>query len=634
MVMEIFEKNLEVLEKYYPGMNRLIEKAKEDLVSKLEVIEEVSYTGEKILKIKKNEKTLFLNGKRDTTEPAQMWVKTLGKLERNAPVLLVGVGNPSYLKELVEQTDNRIAVIVYEPSLQIFLKFLEMVDIEKWMEKHLIVFWIDSLEDMDGAHIKEVLAKILTYEMLEYSKTFVLPNYEKLFPDKVVEFVKICKDIAFSELMLFNTRNAFSVVMVKNLFSNARYLCDGYKTTQIPQVIPQDMPGIVVAAGPSLNKNIHELKKAKGKAFIVAVDTAVKPLLQAGIMPDMFAIIDGLKPLELVQREEARNIPLLTMLNAASEVLEYHTGMKIFYNQGYQFAERIFLKSGHPIGDVPGGGSVATHVFSFLCKIGLKTIILVGQDLAFTGNKSHADGTFQQIMEEVDTSNFIMVEGDYEEMVPTRPDFKAYLDWYNWVVEGYKNRYKDFRVINATEGGAKINNTEIMTLKEAIEQECANREEMDIQKCLKKLPPMLDEDKRIWTVEYLKSIPEKCTLLREEAREIRKLYLKIDKICNRRKIEKKEYESILKKLNKRIEKIEDSSMYQLVEISMNNAAYILRGEQFLSEDSLQAEGKEIARKGILYMDNVMKAAESFKEYAEEIFGEKFAKEFGIRKDCK
>lgn len=47
-------------------------------------------------------------------------------------------------------------------------------------------------------------------------------------------------------------------------------------------------------------------------------------------------------------------------------------------------------------GDVATGGSVATNAFSLLYKIGLKTIILVGQDLALTGNKSHADGTFQE----------------------------------------------------------------------------------------------------------------------------------------------------------------------------------------------------------------------------------------------
>lgn len=58
-----------------------------------------------------------------------------------------------------------------------------------------------------------------------------------------------------------------------------------------------DTTGIVVAAGPSLNKNINELKKAKGKSLIIAVDTALKPLLRAGIVPDMFLLLMHKNPL-------------------------------------------------------------------------------------------------------------------------------------------------------------------------------------------------------------------------------------------------------------------------------------------------------------------------------------------------
>ena len=179
-----------------------------------------------------------------------------------------------------------------------------------------------------------MLEQVLRYELLDHVKYFVLPNYEILFPEEAVVFMKTCRDVALRALSRYETNILFAGVMVKNLFANARYLCDGYKTTQFVEVIPKDIPGIVVAAGPSLNKNIKELKKAKGKAFICAVDTAIKPLIKEGIIPDMFAVVDALKPIELVKMEEARQIPLLTTLNASPEVLEYHTGMKIFFNEG------------------------------------------------------------------------------------------------------------------------------------------------------------------------------------------------------------------------------------------------------------------------------------------------------------
>ena len=614
--MGIYEKNLRTLAAHYPEMDRRIEEAQVE--SAIEIIQETSFDGEKILKIKKDNKTCYLNGKRNAHELAQKWVEAMGDLQRDTPVLMMGVGNFFYLKELAEQMEKNLTIIVYEPSLQIFLKFLEMVDIQKWMEKHLIIFWVNGLEGMESKNMRGMLEQVLRYELLDHVKYFVLPNYEILFPEEAVVFMKTCRDVALRALSRYETNILFAGVMVKNLFANARYLCDCYKTTQFVEVIPKDIPGIVVAAGPSLNKNIKELKKAKGKAFICAVDTAIKPLIKEGIIPDMFAVVDALKPIELVKMEEARQIPLLTTLNASPEVLEYHTGMKIFFNEGYQFAEEIFKKSGHMEGDVSSGGSVATSIFSFLWKIGIETIILVGQDLAYTDNKAYADGTFQEKMKEEDTSNFIMVEGNFEEKIPTKPDLKLFIDWYNMYISGIKEKDKGLRVINATEGGAKIQNTEIITLKKAIEEECAK--EVDIKGCLKKLSPMLNEEAREWTINYLQGISEKFQKIKKDAAKMKKFYRKLDRICDKKNIDKKEYLSIMKKIEKQLKVIEAVDVYQLISITMSNAHYMLLGEQHVEQKSLQKEGKEIAQMGIAYVEDVERCAVVFQEYAEELFG--------------
>ena len=55
----------------------------------------------------------------------------------------------------------------------------------------------------------------------------------------------------------------------------------------------------------------------------------------------------------------------------------------------------------------------------------------------------------------------------------------------------------------------------------------------------------------------------------------------------------------MKKIGKAIEKIDAKSAYQLVSITLADAQFILKNEQFLHEDSVQKEGTEIARKGII-----------------------------------
>ena len=69
-----------------------------------------------------------------------------------------------------------------------------------------------------------------------------------------------------------------------------------------------------------------------------------------------------------------------------------------------------------------------------------------------------------------------------------------YLNWYNDYIKSCKEYRKAFRVINATEGGARIENTEIMSLREAIDNECVK--EVDIASCLQKLTPVLNSEER------------------------------------------------------------------------------------------------------------------------------------------
>ena len=52
---------------------------------------------------------------------------------------------------------------------------------------------------------------------------------------------------------------------------------------------------------------------------------------------------------------------------------------------------------------------------------------------------------------------------------------------------------------------------------------------------------------------------------------------------------------------------------------MNEAEYILRNEQFIQLDTIEKEGKEIARKGILYAQDIQKIALVLEDFAKQIF---------------
>ena len=86
--MNLYDRNIETLARYYPGMDKLIEQYKNESDSDLKIFEDVNIDGEKITKIQKDNKLFYLDGKRQPNEPARIWRQVLGNLRKNTPVFI------------------------------------------------------------------------------------------------------------------------------------------------------------------------------------------------------------------------------------------------------------------------------------------------------------------------------------------------------------------------------------------------------------------------------------------------------------------------------------------------------------------------------------------------------------------
>ena len=156
-----------------------------------------------------------------------------------------------------------------------------------------------------------------------------------------------------------------------------------------------------------------------------------------------------------------------------------------------------------------------------------------------------------------------------------------------------------------------------MTLKEAIAQTCTK--EVDIAACLDTLSPMLKEEDRVWAIDYLTSIPEQFESLKKKTEKLHKSYCSVERLCKQQKMDSKQYLTLLKTIKKQITTIENDDMYQLVTMTMPSALKIMRDEEFEHLNTLQEEGKEIARKGKLYTNLVTEGAGLLKTESEQIF---------------
>ena len=606
------DKNIALLDSIYPGIKKKIEEKKDELLQAegLEILEESAVSGECILKVKKEERSLYLAGKRSPSVPAKNQISLLGKIVPNAAVFMVGMGNMHYLEELWKVVDSSVIAFIYEPSFSIFYKQLEVVDLEPLLRDRLVVLVVEGINEEE---VDSILATVLVNDRIPLVKNFTLPNYEELFPEKIRDFYLKMKSIMETYEVNIHTKLFFDKVIADNLYHNSKYVGTSYAVNQLEGVFPNDIPAIVVSAGPSLDKNIHELKRAKNKAFIIAVDTALKPLMRAGVVPDMYAVIDGVKPLELVDVEGTEEIPLLALPVAAKAVFDYHKGKKFLVKQDHEYLNQMFAMNGKKFYSLVQGGSVATLAFSLVCHLGFSTVVFVGQDLAFTGNKSHADGTLK---DEVDPNakKQIFVEGNYEDKIPSREDFVEFLKWYEQFIEYWDKNY-NVEFINATEGGAKIKGTVLKTLKEVIDEKCTK--EVDIAECFASIEPLFDEDECRKIEKYRYETPNVIHEIVKLAKEGQKLYTRLDKLCSSGNMDKNAYLKILTKIKKNRKKIEQNVHFKIVSDTMAKAELLIQTSQYFKYDTMEEEGKEIARQGKLYMELLGGYAEILEQIATE-----------------
>lgn len=419
------------------------------------------------------------------TVEAQRWAAQFECSDEDRVIAVFGFAGGLYARELLGRMGRHTKLLIYEPSFEIFdyaMKNFDISDILADARAELIVEEVDSLAFHDA------LLLYMNYFNIELQQTAVLPQYAGLFPESLKRFHTRLRESDERIMVNKNTLVRFSRTSVENTLKNIFLLSNSNLAEEIGELVPRDVPVIIVSAGPSLDKNIEELKRARGKAFILAVDTAVKYLLAHNIMPDATITVEPEKPLGHYEDSRCDSIPLIFDIESNHEIVKRNkTRRFIFNSRGY--IKALLSDFGIESTDTANGGSVATAAFALCYKLEFKRIILIGQDLSYQGSTTHAGGVESSgINADIGT---VMIEGIDGGQVRTRSDWLAYLRWFENAISVMKDLKKDMEVIDATQGGALIHGTEVMTLCEAIERYCVT--EYSFGRALETYAPMLTD---------------------------------------------------------------------------------------------------------------------------------------------
>lgn len=313
------------------------------------------------------------------------------------------------------------------------------------------------------------------------------------------EIEKSLQSMMQSRLSDLLTRFEFEEKWIRNILINATGLSADFGPTKftwwIDRFTNQHIPGLLVAAGPSLPDSFELIRSIRSKVFLLACDTALKPLLRAGITPDAVHILDSQKVSMLhLLPENLENVIVFADLVIHPEVIRKVKPVQWVFSSTAKYGSS---SAGNPtiektpgtdfveqytgeIGYLQSGGSVATSAFDLLRNLGCNSIYLVGQDLAWSYRKLHSNGTHHYEKWQAIIHRLYSLQQINEDILARRKTFSVPgLDGNDvrgdYVLDLYRTWFSDsarsvnIPVYNLTERGALIENATSLKGQEAID---------------------------------------------------------------------------------------------------------------------------------------------------------------------
>ncbi|MDF2944218.1 MAG: hypothetical protein K0S01_3076 [Herbinix sp.] len=552
--MEHYEHNLQIIKNNRKYLYDQIVNEEAYIVDEyINVTSAPTKTKDFALEVECDGNLIRLNSKYNPLQEAQKWAEQHQIKNLDTVIAMFGLGNGIFLREFLKKMNKDNIIIVYEPSYLIFRHVLELYPMEDILMDHRVIIVIQGKNDFEFSYY---LSRTLTWMNLYSQIECLHPGYDKIFNDSYQAFKGKLQDNMLNNLVAKNTHGEHGKTVVENAILNIIHLKDSISFWDLYNDLPKDVPIIIVSAGPSLLKNIDVLKEAKGKSIILVVDRAYETLLKHGIEPDFVILLDAKKALKHCGNQVGFMTPLLCKLEGSQPILNNHGGKKVIYDCS-EYIQNIYKKLSKNMGTITTGGSVTTAAFVLAVKFNFKRIVLIGSDLAYAGGLSHAG--LDHIPEKYNSGLIeLYVEDIYGGKIKTRYDWYIFLRWFESVIM----QMPEYDVIDATEGGAKIKGTRIMTLKEVVDQYCTK--EVDCEAIINHKMSTFDRLE-------LESIYEYLNVGRKELDEIKEIARKTIYDCQKLIINAKtnrsdssESQRLVKRLFEANKNIENMSIFTLV----------------------------------------------------------------------
>lgn len=402
----------------------------------------------------------FLHSTIDPVQEGRDWLARVELTEHTAYVIL-GFGLGYHIKELLEKLPLGSHIYVIDPVGFNLLKTVRSsLPDSSWMDdSRLGVSAEDEIRGLGAALAEDMSRRYINKVTIcrYYPSMHLAPEFYRLIETELVAKV--------GELFCgnFNNRISLGIKRIENSWLNVPYISSSPGIKALAARFA-GIPVIIVAAGPSLDKNIEILKKCTDRAVVIAAGSTMGALHDQGITPCFLAAVDT----EVAMYENLKGFfdpetILLSSYDVHHKLVSEYPGKKMFIlDQNTLKGIRYMLPETDLIAQ---NISVATMAFNFALYCGADPIIFVGQDLSFAADSQHAKGVKAGDYSKNELQT-IFVPGYEGGEVPTVFELRDVIEYYESIIK--LNQGVSF--INATEGGARIPGTRQLKLSEVYEQ--------------------------------------------------------------------------------------------------------------------------------------------------------------------
>ena len=447
--MTIFQKNLQALSENQSELSQKVSSIQTN------VIYEVFTDNNPI-------NTNFLDNKTQTPiytkSPAEETIEqfqTYDSFSYYPYLYFFGLGNGMLYKALLENQRLK-KLTIFEPELEMIYVVLNLVDFSQELRDGRLLL----------LYSKDVTLDVMTHVMEEaklFMKTYDLHQLLPYYDYAHEEMVRINKlNLRAMQYVLYSLGNDPKDALegVENFIANLPDMVQNPKLSDALRAIKKSKTAIIVSTGPSLAKQLPLLKEIAPYVTIICIDASFPILYRHGIKPDVVV------SLERVVTTSAfyKNVPtdfyegVLFFISSLA-----HKGLLHSLERGIvQLSMRPFGYMSYfgldEWGYIGIGSSAANMAFEIAFHAKFENVVFIGQDLAYGADgKSHSANHIFGENEIHASREYIQIEGyGGGHTVATTSAWKNFLDFFERNIPLVNAQ---IRVINATEGGARIHGT-------------------------------------------------------------------------------------------------------------------------------------------------------------------------------